>query len=66
MAATAPDQLTDRELQVRRLLQGSFSLAEMAAELYVSSKTVKTHAKAVYRKLGARSRAEAVGITVSQ
>jgi DNA-binding NarL/FixJ family response regulator len=36
------------------------SLTEIADELYVSTNTVKTHTQALYRKLDARSRAEAV------
>jgi LuxR family maltose regulon positive regulatory protein len=54
--------LTDRETDVLRLLQGSLNLNEIARELYVSHNTVKTHTLAVYRKLGASSRAEAVRI----
>ena len=54
--------LTDRELEVLRLLQGSLSLSEIAGELYISPNTVKTHAKAVYRKLGVSSRTEAVRV----
>jgi LuxR family maltose regulon positive regulatory protein len=56
------ETLTDRELEVLRLLQGSLSLRDIAAELYISPNTVKTHAKAVYRKLGASSRTDAVRI----
>jgi len=54
--------LTDRELEVLRLLQGTLSLSEIARELYISPNTVKTHAKAVYRKLGVSSRIEAVRV----
>jgi LuxR family maltose regulon positive regulatory protein len=54
--------LTERELEVLRLLQGSLSLGEIAGELYISPNTVKTHAKAVYRKLGVSSRTEAVRV----
>ena len=43
-----------------RLLQGSLSLAEIGRELFLSSNTVKTHAHAIYRKLDAHSRDEAV------
>jgi LuxR family maltose regulon positive regulatory protein len=53
-------ELTERELDVLRLLQGSLSLNEIANELFISGNTVKTHAKAVYRKLGVSSRSEAV------
>ena len=54
------EPMTERELDVLRLLQGSLSLHEIASELYLSGNTVKTHAQSVYRKLGAHSRAEAV------
>ena len=61
-AALVDEPLTGRELDVLRLLQGSLSLHEISDELYLSTNTVKTHARAVYRKLGAHSRAEAVRI----
>lgn len=54
--------LTGRELDVLRLLQGTLSLKQIAGELYLSSNTVKTHSRAVYRKLGAHTRSEAVRI----
>jgi len=56
------EALTERETEVLRLLQGSLSLTEIAGELFISPNTVKTHAKAVYRKLGVTSRNEAVRI----
>ena len=49
-----------RELDVLRLLQGSLSLGDIARELFLSTNTVKTHAHAIYRKLDAHSRDEAV------
>ncbi len=61
-AAANGEPLTGRELDVLLLLQGSMSLTEIAAELYLSPNTVKTHTKAVYRKLGAGSRTEALRI----
>ncbi len=54
------DPLTVRELDVLRLLQGSLSLHDIGRELFLSANTVKTHTNAIYRKLGAHSRAEAV------
>jgi LuxR family maltose regulon positive regulatory protein len=54
------DPLTDRERIALRYLTTSLSNAEIAAELYVSVNTVKTHQRAVYRKLGAAGRREAV------
>lgn len=54
--------LTGRELDILGLLQGSMNLSEIASELHLSRNTVKTHAQAVYRKLGASSRSQAVGL----
>jgi LuxR family maltose regulon positive regulatory protein len=54
------DDLTDRERDVLRLLPSRLTLSEIAAELYVSHNTLKFHLRAIYRKLGAVSRAEAV------
>ena len=54
------EPLTDRELDVLRLLPHDLSLHEIAGELYLSPNTVKTHARTAYRKLGAHSRSEAV------
>jgi LuxR family maltose regulon positive regulatory protein len=53
-------ELSERELAVLRLLAGKLSQREIAGELYVSFNTVKTHTRAIFRKLGAASRAEAV------
>jgi LuxR family maltose regulon positive regulatory protein len=53
------DPLTDAELQVLRLLPTS-SYQQIAATLYVSRNTVKTHLRAIYRKLGVASRSDAI------
>jgi LuxR family maltose regulon positive regulatory protein len=58
--ANRTDTLTERELAVLRLLPGTLSLREIAEKLYVSVNTVKTHAQAIYRKLGVSTRDEAV------
>ena len=55
-----PTTLTRAELRVLRLLSSHLTLGEIAARLHVSANTVKTQAHAVYRKLDARSRSEAV------
>jgi DNA-binding NarL/FixJ family response regulator len=52
--------LTERELQVLRAMADGKSNAEIGRELYVSEDTVKTHARRLFRKLGARDRAHAV------
>jgi LuxR family maltose regulon positive regulatory protein len=53
--------LSQSELAVLRLLAGHKTRAGIAAELLISPNTVKTHAAAIYRKLGVASRAQAVG-----
>jgi LuxR family transcriptional regulator, maltose regulon positive regulatory protein len=52
--------LTTAELRVLRFLPTHYSFQEIAQRLHVSSNTVKTHVHAVYRKLDACSRSEAV------
>jgi DNA-binding NarL/FixJ family response regulator len=52
--------LTERELQVLCGMADGKSNAEIGRELYVSEDTVKTHARRLFRKLGARDRAHAV------
>jgi LuxR family maltose regulon positive regulatory protein len=54
------DPLSDREEAVLRYLPTLMSKAEIAAELFVSVNTVKTHTKNIYRKLGVGTRTEAV------
>ncbi|HEX7210596.1 MAG TPA: LuxR C-terminal-related transcriptional regulator, partial [Propionibacteriaceae bacterium] len=56
------ERLTAREIDILRMLTGSQSLSQIASELYLSPNTVKTHTMSLYRKLGARSRLEAVKI----
>jgi LuxR family maltose regulon positive regulatory protein len=52
--------LTEREATVLRLLRGTLSMREIGQELYVSENTVKTHTRAIYRKLGVSTRHEAI------
>jgi LuxR family maltose regulon positive regulatory protein len=55
-----PATLTNAELRVLRLLPTHLSFREIGLYLHVTANTVKTHAHAVYRKLDACSRSEAV------
>ncbi|MGK5742784.1 response regulator transcription factor [Micromonospora sp. URMC 103] len=59
-AARAAIGLTERELQVLLGMAEGKSNAEIGRELFVSEDTVKTHARRLFRKLGARDRAHAV------
>jgi DNA-binding NarL/FixJ family response regulator len=61
-ARTAPAlaELSARELEVLRLLARGMSNAEIAAALYLSPATVKTHVTRIFTKLGLRDRAAAV------
>jgi DNA-binding NarL/FixJ family response regulator len=52
-------QLSKRELEVLRLLGEGLTNAEIAARLYISTKTVATHVGNVFAKLQLRNRAEA-------
>ncbi len=56
----AGDRLSDRELAVLSYLPTMLTTAEIAAELYVSVNTVKTHLKSIYRKLDVPRRRDAV------
>ena len=51
---------TEAEIRVLRLLAGPLPVRAIAAELTLSPNTVKTHVKAINRRLGTTSRAEAV------
>jgi LuxR family maltose regulon positive regulatory protein len=53
------EPLTERERDVLRFLASRLTVREIADELYLSVNTLKFHLKAIYRKLGVNSRAEA-------
>jgi len=54
--------LTKREIEVLTGMSHGRSNAQIGAELYLSEDTVKTHARRLFRKLGANDRAQAVAI----
>jgi ATP/maltotriose-dependent transcriptional regulator MalT len=54
------DPLSERELEVLTLLASGKTNSEVAGDLFVSVGTVKSHTGNIYRKLGAKNRAEAL------
>jgi DNA-binding NarL/FixJ family response regulator len=60
--AGAVPALTEREMQVLDGMSRGRSNAEIGRELYLSEDTVKTHARRLFRKLGAADRAQAVAV----
>jgi LuxR family maltose regulon positive regulatory protein len=54
------EPLSDREQAILRYLPTTLSNREIAAELFVTTNTVKTHLRSIYRKLDVARRREAV------
>ena len=54
------ERLTQRERTVLQLLKGTDSLSEISEQLCISLNTLKSHIKAIYRKLGVSRRHDAV------
>lgn len=61
-APTGAGDLTKRELEVLSGMSHGRSNAQIGADLFLSEDTVKTHARRLFRKLGASDRAQAVAI----
>jgi DNA-binding NarL/FixJ family response regulator len=58
-ASNTPCQLTDRELEILRLVAEGHRNGRIASQLCVSEQTVKFHLSNTYRKLGVSNRTEA-------
>jgi LuxR family maltose regulon positive regulatory protein len=54
------EPLTDRELDVLRLMSEGLKYREIAERLFISLNTVRSHTKAIYRKLNVRNRTKAI------
>ncbi|CAB4545828.1 unannotated protein [freshwater metagenome] len=58
--------LTERELEVLQLLSSGATASAMGSILFLSEATIKSHLAAIYRKLEAANRAQAVSIAISE
>jgi two-component system, NarL family, response regulator NreC len=58
--ATAPDDLTEREIAVLRLIALGHTNTEIGDQLFLSTRTVETHRSHIQRKIGRTTRAELV------
>ena len=62
--AVQTKRLTHREIEIVSCVSTGMIDREIAARLFLSEATIKTHLKAIYRKLGARNRAQAAAVAV--
>jgi DNA-binding NarL/FixJ family response regulator len=58
-APESPEALTQRETEVLKLLALGMANKQIARDLFVEEKTVKTHVSSILRKLGVKSRTQA-------
>lgn len=61
-----PDGLTEREVEVLRLVAGGASNREIAGKLFISEKTVKNHMSNIFQKIGVVDRTQAALYAVKQ
>jgi DNA-binding CsgD family transcriptional regulator len=55
--------LSERELEVLRLLSKGHTYVSMASQLFISSETVKKHVANIFRKLHVKNKIEAINKT---
>lgn len=60
--ASVASKLTNREMEVLRLLAEGLEQSDIARQLFITRKTVGTHIENIMRKLGVRSRSQAVAL----
>ena len=60
-AGPPPDGLTEREVEILGLIARGLTNPEIAARLFLSNHTVKTHINRIFAKTGSRDRAAAIG-----
>jgi DNA-binding NarL/FixJ family response regulator len=59
--APPPDDLTQREVEILGLIARGLTNPEIAAQLFLSNHTIKTHISRIFAKTGSRDRAAAIG-----
>ena len=60
----APEILSEREIEVLRLMAKGDANKEIAAQLHITDSTVKTHISSIFQKLNAKDRTEAAMIAI--
>jgi DNA-binding NarL/FixJ family response regulator len=63
-ASIHSDGLTDREVEILVGVARGSTTRQLAAQLFVSESTVKSHLRAIYRKIGVRDRSQAVAYAI--
>jgi DNA-binding NarL/FixJ family response regulator len=63
---TPTEQLTERELEVLRLLVKGARNKEIASQLYITERTVKFHTSIIFQKLGVTNRSEAISAALQR